>query len=101
MIEKIDRKDLKKILDVQLKCLYEEKPTGVDWIRQLKKTTSINEATETFLVKFEGATPALNILSNKILFYAPYKDYNEDRYYQETADRRKYANEIYNDLKSK
>lgn len=93
--KKIPKKDLPKILKCQLDFIYDCKPTEQKWIKPLKKAKSVEEATEIFLVKFEGATSDKTTEENRINYYS----YKIGKYYQETAKRRKYAKEIYKKYK--
>lgn len=93
--KKIPKKDLPKILKCQLDFIYGCKPTGQKWIKPLKRAKSVNLATEIFLVKFEGATTKKSTKENRINYYS----YKIGSYYQDTAKRRKYANQMYNKYK--
>lgn len=93
--KKIPKKDLPKILKCQLDYIYKCKPTEQKWIKPLKKAKSVNEATEIFLVKFEGASSTKTTKENRINYYS----YKIGKYFQETAKRRKYANDLYKKYK--
>lgn len=93
--KKIPKKNLPTILQCQLDYIYECKPTGQKFTKSLKKAKSVEEATEIFLVMFEGATSKKTTKENRINYYS----YKIGKYYQETAKRRKYANEIYKKYK--
>jgi hypothetical protein len=79
--------DLQTIVTVQLNHIYDCKPTGADWITPVKAASSINEAAEAFLVRFEGAVSNTQTDANKIKYFTPALN----NYYQDTAQRRNYA----------
>jgi len=88
----IPRSDLAKILEVQLEFVYNCKPTGSNWVSRLGTATSVGEATEVFLVLFEGAiNSSANPRSGDKLLH-----YNVGKYYQEADSRRTYAMTYYN-----
>jgi len=83
----IPSNDLRKILAVQLDFVYDCRPTSLDWITPLKSATSVEEAAEVFLVRFEGAVSTNKIPDNMISYFTPFIG----AYYQETKKRRDYA----------
>ncbi len=88
----IPRNDLAAILDVQLNYIYGCKPTSRDWISPLMDASSVEEAAEVFLVRFEGAVEKTNLVEdNKIKYFLAFLD----AYYQETSKRRNYALQYY------
>lgn len=76
--------DLEIIIKTQLDYIYGCKPTDSDWITPVTAAASANEATEAFLVRFEGATTTSQTEDNKIKYFAPALN----KYYQETSQRR-------------
>jgi hypothetical protein len=92
----IPESDLMKIIEVQLPYIYYCRPTGYDWIPELKKAATVNLAAETFLVRFEGANNGREIDSNLIKYYEP----RIGHYFQETGKRRDYAQGHYNYYKN-
>jgi len=88
---KIPVEDMSVILDMQLNFIYNQKPTSLDWITPLRNATSVNEATEVFLVRFEGAKSTIKSDDNKIKYYNNYIG----TFYQETAKRRELAQKYY------
>jgi hypothetical protein len=91
----IPKDDLVAILLVQLECIMTLKPTTLDWITPLLNATSVGEATEIFLVLFEGAE---NRRENprdgdNLLYYTA----SRATHYQGADRRRDYA-KIYYDM---
>jgi len=82
----IPRNDLAKILEIQLEFIYNDcKPTGSNWIPRLSTAKSVGEATEVFLVLFEGA------VSNTKNSETQLKYYSVGKYYQGAQSRRTQA----------
>ena|GEM_PF-1330365 len=94
--ENISFEDLSKILDIQLKFIYNCKPTGRDWVSELSNAVAIGEAAEVFLVRFLGAVnnSANPRTGDKLLYYLP------GSYYQEADKRREYASRYYETFNS-
>lgn len=87
-IEKlIPKDDLKKIIEIQLDAAIKIDDSG--WVEEIKKSNSVEEAAEIFLVLFEKAING----NDPIKYYKNDKYYN--KLYQETTKRREYALEFY------
>ena|GEM_PF-2634372 len=89
----IPREDLEIILDVQLNHIYNCRPTDLDWISKLNNTSSVEEATECFLIYYEAATTSKTGSEHNITHYSSHIG----RKYQEAKKRREYALKYYNE----
>lgn len=88
-IEKlIPKDDLKKIIEIQIDAVI--KINSDNWVSEIKKSNSVEESAEIFLVLFEKK--AIDG-SDPIKYYKNNKYYN--KLYQETTKRREYALEFY------
>lgn len=90
--KKIPTEDLKKLLEIELKGAMNEDRS--DWKGKIKSANSVDEATEIFLIYFEGAIatkPEQETEANKIIAYEPMKG----KFYQGATARRQNAQKFY------